>query len=183
MGRQQELGPIARIVVNNVRRLRERRGWSAADLTARMIDMPHPVSRAQLANLENDRRASLSLDETIALAKVLSVVPWWTLATDNPLCGYCRSKPPPGFVCTVCQLAGPAPVLVVDDPAPSDGADGLFGPEGWRAFQDALAHRPVDFTTPGLSRQDYREQMRGAGDWSAAADPGGAEHEAAADGG
>lgn len=179
MGRERELGPVARLVVNNVRRLRERRGWSAADLAARMIDMPHPVSRSQLANLENDRRASLSLDETIALATALTVVPWWTLATEQPLCGHCGSKPPPGFVCTVCELAGPTPVLVVDDPAPQDGIDGLFGPEGWKAFEGALAHRPVDFTTPGLSRQDYREHTK-AGGWGAAAKPGAPEPETAA---
>lgn len=157
MGR--ELGPTACLVVTNVRILRDRRGWSGADLAARMIDMPHPVTRAQLANLENGRRAGLSLDETVALAAALNVTPWWTLATDLPLCGHCRSDPPPGFVCTVCKLVGDrsaapnaAPAVTVDsDIRAPDGGDGLFGPRGWEAFHSAFEQRRPDYTAAPAS--------------------------------
>lgn len=102
-----ELGPVGMAVVRNVRRLRDRRGWSAQDLAGQTAQAGHHVPRSTLANLENGRRRVVTVDELAALAAALSVDPW-SLTTDDPMCVVCHNTAPAGFACLTCGCAGSA---------------------------------------------------------------------------
>jgi transcriptional regulator with XRE-family HTH domain len=68
--------PVAGLVARRVRELRDRRGWSAQELANRCADAGWPqLDRGVLANLENGRRRSVSIDEVLVLALVLDVAP------------------------------------------------------------------------------------------------------------
>jgi transcriptional regulator with XRE-family HTH domain len=58
-----------------VRKVRRRRGLSAAQLAERLQQVGLDWDRSIVANLENGRRASLGVDELLALALVLDVAP------------------------------------------------------------------------------------------------------------
>lgn len=58
-----------------MRELRTRHGWSAQRLAEEMSKVGVPWDRSIVANIENGRRASISIEEVLALAYVLSVAP------------------------------------------------------------------------------------------------------------
>jgi transcriptional regulator with XRE-family HTH domain len=58
-----------------MRDLRDGRGWSAQRLAEEMTKVGIPWDRSIVANIENGRRASVSVEELLALAYVLSVAP------------------------------------------------------------------------------------------------------------
>jgi transcriptional regulator with XRE-family HTH domain len=62
-------------LAERVRRLRERQGMSAQDLADRCTALGFPVQRSVLANLENGRRAQVSVGEVLVLARALNVSP------------------------------------------------------------------------------------------------------------
>jgi transcriptional regulator with XRE-family HTH domain len=95
------MGPAGMVVVRNVRRLRDRRGWSAQELSERARAAGVEVPRSVLANLENGRRRMVTVDEMAALASALKVEPW-SLTTDEPVCTVCRNNAPAGFACLTC---------------------------------------------------------------------------------
>lgn len=57
------------------RRLRRLKGWTAAELGERMASLGVPWDRSIVANLENGRRKSVSVNEWLALARALDVAP------------------------------------------------------------------------------------------------------------
>lgn len=73
------------VLARRVRELRRRRGWSAADLAERCkaAGMPQ-LTRSLIANIENRRRAAVTLEEALTLAYVLDVAPVYLfIGTDD----------------------------------------------------------------------------------------------------
>lgn len=58
-----------------VRRLRDARGWSAQRLADELAAIGVPLDRSVIANLENGRRASVDVQELLALALAFGVTP------------------------------------------------------------------------------------------------------------
>lgn len=58
-----------------MKELRVKRGLTAAQLAGRMTELGIPWDRSIVANLENGRRRSLSVDEMLGLAVALNVAP------------------------------------------------------------------------------------------------------------
>jgi transcriptional regulator with XRE-family HTH domain len=93
----------------NMRALRRQRGWSAQRLSDRVgalreagvveIALPRPV----IANLENQRREHVSLDEAFAVAAALGTTVGWLCDFDGPACTQCLDNPPVGYACKVCK--------------------------------------------------------------------------------
>lgn len=94
-------GALTATVVANMRRLRKARGWSAQRLTEAVTAAGIAWDRSIVANLENGRRSTVSVDELAALARVLDVEPPWSL-TETPICATCAGTPPTGFTCRSC---------------------------------------------------------------------------------
>jgi transcriptional regulator with XRE-family HTH domain len=101
MAGREEVGPVGMAVIRNVRRLRDRRGWTAQQLSERTGQVGYLVPRSVLANLESGRRHVVTVDELASFAAVLQVEPW-SLTTDEPVCAVCRNEAPDGFACLTC---------------------------------------------------------------------------------
>lgn len=71
-----------------MRELRKSRGWAAERLANEMRTVGIPWDRSIVANLEAGRRATLSVDEFIALAFVLDVAPVHLLIPTQPGTAY-----------------------------------------------------------------------------------------------
>lgn len=76
MGRKAiELGPTANTVSENVKRFRtELRGWTLAELSARMEAVGRPMTGNTLSTIENGTRR-IDVDDLIALSAALEVSP------------------------------------------------------------------------------------------------------------
>lgn len=76
MGRKAiELGPTAATVSENVKRFRtELRGWTLAELSARMTEVGRPMTGNTLSAIENQTRR-IDVDDLIALSAALEVSP------------------------------------------------------------------------------------------------------------
>lgn len=68
----QSLSPTRSLALR-VKALRRRHGWSASALAERMTAAGFKWDRFTVQNLESGRRQVVSLDESIALARVLDV--------------------------------------------------------------------------------------------------------------
>lgn len=64
-----------RVIAERVKALRRKRGWSAANLAEELVRVGIQWDRSIVANFENGRRATISVEEMLALACVLSVSP------------------------------------------------------------------------------------------------------------
>jgi len=98
---------MAAKVIANVLALRKARGLSTTALgfELRRLFPDTTLGRSTLTNLENYRRAMLSVDEMAQLAWLFNVEPW-SLTGDEPVCLRCQNRPPPGFRCTTCLKDG-----------------------------------------------------------------------------
>lgn len=63
------------VVAAQVRRLRDRHGWTAQQLADKMTEAGIAWNRAIVAKLETGRRSFVTVDEVMALAYVLDVAP------------------------------------------------------------------------------------------------------------
>ncbi|MCX5270986.1 helix-turn-helix domain-containing protein [Streptomyces virginiae] len=63
------------VIGERTRQLRQRKGWTAAELGDRMSDLGVKWDRSIVANLENGRRKSVSVGELLGLAMALDVAP------------------------------------------------------------------------------------------------------------
>ncbi len=95
-----ELGPASQGVAWNMRRLRDRRGWTAHELAARCLAAGGSLPRSVIANIETGRRAVIGVDELAVLGAVFGVEPW--SLTSEPVCLTCHNDAPVGFACLVC---------------------------------------------------------------------------------
>jgi hypothetical protein len=95
-------GGTSLIVRTNIRTLREQHRMTYEELSARLIELSHPIPAPRLQRLEiGDRR--IDVDELAAFAKVFAVTPAQLLEpVPPPSCGTCHGTPPPGFACTEC---------------------------------------------------------------------------------
>ena len=64
-----------KVIAARMRQLRTGRGWSAQRLSEEMSKVGVPWDRSIVANLESGRRRTVSVEEMLALAYVLSVAP------------------------------------------------------------------------------------------------------------
>lgn len=67
------------------RRLKEartRRGWKQSDLSQRVTELGHPLDRATIAKIEQDKRG-VTLDDAVALAAALDVPPFALLLGER----------------------------------------------------------------------------------------------------
>ncbi|MGN6171884.1 MAG: helix-turn-helix domain-containing protein [Streptosporangiaceae bacterium] len=71
------------VVAARMLALRKKRGWSAAELARRMKAAGIPWERIVVTKLENGHRASVSVDELVALAAVLNCPLVMLLTTDE----------------------------------------------------------------------------------------------------
>ena len=94
MGDEQPTPRPTQLVAQRVRALRQRHGWSAERLAQEMQQVGIPWERMVVSKLENGRRATVSVDELLALAYVLSVVPVHLLV---PTEGEGAYEPVPGL--------------------------------------------------------------------------------------
>jgi len=63
--------------------VRKKRGWSAAELARRMKAVGIPWERIVVTKLETGRRASVSVDELLALSAVLNCPPVMLMTADE----------------------------------------------------------------------------------------------------
>ncbi|HEY7360929.1 MAG TPA: helix-turn-helix transcriptional regulator, partial [Streptosporangiaceae bacterium] len=66
---------VTQAIAGEIRQRRKARGMSAEDLAAACADLGMPIPRSTLADLENGRRASISVAEWLAIAAALDVPP------------------------------------------------------------------------------------------------------------
>lgn len=64
-----------RVIAARVKELRKKRGWSGAHLAEELARAGVAWDRSIVANFENGRRATVSVEEMLALAYVFSVAP------------------------------------------------------------------------------------------------------------
>lgn len=89
-------------------RVRQRRAelrWSGEELARRVSAQGVHFRRSMVTNLDNNRRAALSVQELIALAAALGVTVEWLLngvGQQAPKCRHCRDQPPVGYTCNTC---------------------------------------------------------------------------------
>jgi len=79
-------GPTAERVAGNIRRLRRERGLDLSDVSARLIELGHPVGLNTLSKIERGLRR-VDVDDLMALALALDVTPNRLLLTataDDP---------------------------------------------------------------------------------------------------
>jgi transcriptional regulator with XRE-family HTH domain len=87
---QDEAWTPTAAVAHRVRELRERRGFTAQRLADLMVEQGISWQRSTVAKLENGNRESVSLQEWLALAVVLSVSPLHLLVPPWPSPGWER---------------------------------------------------------------------------------------------
>lgn len=94
----------AAIAAGNIRRLREYRGLTYAEVARRLTATGQPIAVLGLRRIERgDRR--VDVDDLFALAAVLGVEPSRLL--DAQQCNRCLGAPPSGFTCNHCGQEGP----------------------------------------------------------------------------
>lgn len=72
---QKDAASPHHVIAQRMKELRRRHGWSAEDLAEHMRTAGVPWKREIVANLENGRRQSVTVEEWLTLAYVLSVAP------------------------------------------------------------------------------------------------------------
>lgn len=103
-----EQSPRVQRFVRNMRLLREQKGWSAARLEQEVLQATGrtgteaDITRAVIANLENSRRSTLTLDEALLIADALRTNVSWLSDFAGPKCTHCQDNPPAGYACKVC---------------------------------------------------------------------------------
>lgn len=99
--------PLAAVVATNMRAIRKRMRLSANALADR-LPADGGLTRSAIANLENDRREQVSVDELAALAEALGIADPWSLTwPEVPPCETCHGTPPTGFQCLTCFAGVP----------------------------------------------------------------------------
>lgn len=78
-----DLGPAAKAVAQNVRRIRNERGLSIRALAARTSDMGHPLPHSALSKIENEQRR-VDIEDLLALAVALETSPTSLLLPYEP---------------------------------------------------------------------------------------------------
>lgn len=80
--RGNPIGPTARTVAHNVKKIRQRKGFTLEDLSEALEDVGQPISNSALSKLERGIRR-VDVDDLTALAAVLGVAPNDLLAPER----------------------------------------------------------------------------------------------------
>lgn len=96
-------GYVMRGIMSRVSEERRRRGWSAEMLSERLESLGYKIPRSVIANLENNRRNAITIDEVLGLAHVFSTTVNWLVYGTGRACTVCNDEPPAGFTCNDCQ--------------------------------------------------------------------------------
>jgi transcriptional regulator with XRE-family HTH domain len=102
--RQRPLGPAGNNVRRNIRRHRERRGWSYKELSERLTQVGRGIHIVDLGWVETGERR-VDVDDLVALAAALEVGVEDLLQPPAD-CDTCHGAPPPGFMCLECETSG-----------------------------------------------------------------------------
>lgn len=94
----------SRTAFANMRRLRQRAGLSCEKLATELAAAGFAVGRSLLANQENGRVGSMSVDQAAALCRLFKVT--FEKLIDPASCDTCGGLPPEGFTCNECGKAG-----------------------------------------------------------------------------
>lgn len=92
-----------RAIATRVRELRTQRKMSGQKLSDLMALNGITFSRSTVANLENDRRDVITVDELFALAASLNTTIDYLAGGIGHECSNCNDEPPFGFACVVCK--------------------------------------------------------------------------------
>lgn len=96
---------ISAEVIAKLRELRQIQKVSAQMLAERMTELGYPVPRVVISNLENGRRAEVSIDHVVYAARALGTTV--TALLEEPVaCPQCKGEPPVGFTCNTCGTGG-----------------------------------------------------------------------------
>lgn len=98
------LGPAGRNAQRNIRRLREERRFSYAELAERLAGAGHRMDVLDLSALERGERR-VDVDDLVALAAVFGRSLDQMLAPPAE-CENCHGAPPVGFICIRCETTG-----------------------------------------------------------------------------
>ena len=88
------------IVGVNIRTLRQRKGWTQAEL-GELMGWPNASTVCAAEGHRNGRQRGFTTGEVRQLAAIFGVTPW-QLTTR---CANCTSQPPAGFACLACGAA------------------------------------------------------------------------------
>jgi transcriptional regulator with XRE-family HTH domain len=101
MSTDGRMRPLSAELNQKLRRLRKLQQVSAQVLADRITAQGYPVQRTTIANYENDRAATLSVDYVAHAATALGTTLAALLA--GPVeCSVCRGAAPEGFTCNTC---------------------------------------------------------------------------------
>jgi transcriptional regulator with XRE-family HTH domain len=85
------------IIGANIRALRQRKGWTQAEL-GKLMGWPTTSTVCAAEGHRSDRQRGFTVDEVEQLAAIFGVSPW-QLTTG---CANCGGHPPTGFACLAC---------------------------------------------------------------------------------
>lgn len=96
-------GPVSAAFSEQMTKMRAVRGVSLRQLSARMDAHGWPMALATLQKVESGFRR-ITLDDAVAIAKVLEMKLPAGMADLFSPCGTCNGAPPAGFSCKACGL-------------------------------------------------------------------------------
>lgn len=102
MAKKNPLGPVGEQLRDNIRRLREERGFSYQRLSELLAELGRPIPTLGLSRLERGERR-VDADDLVALAKALGTDIVQLLGLGCPAC---LDRPPSGFSCRTCGTDG-----------------------------------------------------------------------------
>lgn len=105
---------LVKLITHNMRTLRQQKKMSAWDLQAAVKAVGGRLPRSVIANLENSRRETFTVDELHWVAEALETSIEWLCTSHGPRCLKCLDTPPLGFECLACHMKGES---VEQDPA------------------------------------------------------------------
>lgn len=85
--------------------LRKINRMSQQELTDAYRAAGYPMTRSTLAGQESDRKATASVDQVVAAARVFNTTVEALCAVDG--CPQCLGAPPEGFICAECGATAP----------------------------------------------------------------------------
>ena len=100
-GRRRRIDQIpekrAAIVGVNIRTLRQRNGWTQAEL-GELMGWPNASTVCAAEGHRNGRQRGFTTGEVRQLAAIFGITPWQLIAR----CENCNGRPPDGFSCLAC---------------------------------------------------------------------------------
>lgn len=92
--------PESARVATRIRAFRTTRRISGEEFANGVTEQGYKLTRSVLANIENGRFKSISIDMLLIVMEYLNVS--WYAFFHGPLCDGCNDEPPSQFICKVC---------------------------------------------------------------------------------